>query len=91
MTVQYRIETDERGGPVIESDYISRADRMEDGRNRRTEVPRGSHAGWTPPPERRDPVEVLEETNAGRVPELIPIRYGRMYAGRSRSCGDRPR
>ena len=31
--------------------------------------------------ERRDPVEVLEETNQGRVPELIPIRYGRMLAG----------
>ena len=31
--------------------------------------------------ERRDPVEVLEETNLERVPQLIPIRYGRMLAG----------
>ena len=49
--------------------------------SRRTAAPRKSHAGWTPPPERRDPVEVLEETNQGRVESLIPIRYGRMLAG----------
>ena len=81
MTVQYRIETDEQWGSVIESDYVSKAERMSEGQDRRKAVPRSSHAGWTPPPERRDPVEVIEETNAGRVPELIPIRYGRMLAG----------
>ena len=81
MTVEYRIETDNKGGLVIGSDYISRAERMSAGQGRRKEVPRGSHAGWSPPTERRDPVEVLEETNRGRVPELIPIRYGRMLAG----------
>ena len=68
MTVQYRVEMDEQWGPVIESDYVSRADRMSEGRSRRTAAPRRSHAGWTPPPERRDPVEMLEETNQGRVP-----------------------
>ena len=81
MTVEYWIETDNQGTPVIESDYVSSEERMSAGQGRRKEVPRGSHAGWSPPPERRDPVEVLEETNQGRVPELIPIRYGRMLAG----------
>jgi uncharacterized protein (DUF2252 family) len=81
MTVEYRIETDNQGALVIASDYISRAERMSAGQDRRKEVPRGSHAGWSPPPERRDPVEILEETNQGRVPDLIPIRYGRMLAG----------
>lgn len=30
--------------------------------------------------EKRDPIGVLEASNVGRVPELIPIRYGRMLA-----------
>ncbi|HEY1608312.1 MAG TPA: DUF2252 domain-containing protein [Paraburkholderia sp.] len=30
--------------------------------------------------EKRDPIGILEASNAGRVPELIPIRYGRMLA-----------
>ena len=81
MTVQYRVEIDEQWGSVIESDCISRADRMGKGRIRRFNVTRRSHAEWNPPPERRDPVEILVETNVGRVPELIPIRYGRMLAG----------
>ncbi len=81
MTVQYRIETDEQGASVIESDYIFRADRMSEGQRRRKAIPRSSHTEWSSPPERRDPVEILEETNAGRVPELIPIRYGRMLDG----------
>ena len=80
MTVQYRVEMDEQWGPVIESDYVSQADRMNKGRSRRTTASRKSHAGWAPPSERRDPVEVIEETSQGRVESLIPIRYGRMLA-----------
>ncbi len=49
MTVQYRVEMDEQWGPVIESDYVSQADRMNEGRSRRTNASRKSHAGWTPP------------------------------------------
>ena len=37
-----------------------------------------SHAEWEPPPHRPDPVELLEEQAQTRVPELVPIRYGRM-------------
>ena len=54
---------------------------MSEGQRRRKAIPRSSHTEWSSPPERRDPVEILEETNAGRVPELIPIRYGRMLDG----------
>ncbi len=36
------------------------------------------HAEWEPSPIRRDPVELLEEQAETRVPELVPIRYGRM-------------
>jgi len=48
------------------------------GKSLRTKCPRGSHAVWKPPDDRPDPVRLLEESNEGRVPELIPIRHGRM-------------
>ena len=44
----------------------------------RAQVPRSSHAAWKPPPGRRDPVLILREQEAGRVPELVPIRHERM-------------
>ena len=43
-------------------------------------VPRSSHAEWSPPADRPDPVAILEEQAKTRVPDLIPIRYGRMAA-----------
>ncbi|WP_438853439.1 DUF2252 domain-containing protein [Agromyces sp. M3QZ16-3] len=48
------------------------------GRAARARAPRTSHAGWTPPPDRADPVALLEEQAITRVPELVPIRYARM-------------
>src|SRR5215475_3085693 len=50
------------------------------GREHRQEVPRLSHAQWEPPPDRPDPVDILEEQARTRVPDLVPIRYGRMIA-----------
>ncbi len=44
----------------------------------RAEVPRRSHAQWEPAPDRRDPAEMLEQQASTRVPELVPIRHGRM-------------
>src|SRR5205814_9231694 len=48
------------------------------GRARRIDVPRSSHAEWQPPPDRPDPVSLFEERHRTRVPELVPIRVGRM-------------
>jgi uncharacterized protein (DUF2252 family) len=48
------------------------------GKSARTEVPRRSHADWVPSPLRPDPIELLEQQAETRVPELVPIRYGRM-------------
>ncbi|HVN52535.1 MAG TPA: DUF2252 family protein, partial [Acidimicrobiales bacterium] len=56
----------------------AREDRHTRGRDRRAVVPRSAHAEWQPGPDRRDPIEVLEEQGATRVPELLPIRHGRM-------------
>ena len=50
------------------------------GRERRASVSRSSHAQWAPPADRPDPVAVLEEQARTRVPDLVPIRYGRMLA-----------
>src|SRR5215218_11070923 len=48
------------------------------GKAARRDVPRSVHGDWVPASARRDPVELLEEQAASRVPELVPIRYGRM-------------
>jgi len=48
------------------------------GKTLREKCPRESHALWHPAPNRPDPVSLLEESSQGRLPELIPIRYGRM-------------
>lgn len=58
--------------------FRSRDERLNAGRELRDRVPRQSHAEWKPPLNRRDPVEVLEQSNQNRLPGLVPIRYGRM-------------
>ena len=53
-------------------------DRIDAGRAFRKEVPRSSHGDWQPAADRPDPVAVLVAQGTSRVPELLPIRYGRM-------------
>ena len=48
------------------------------GKRARKQVTRSSHRDWAPAPDRRSPVDVLAEQDVTRVPELVPIRYGRM-------------
>jgi uncharacterized protein (DUF2252 family) len=60
--------------------HLTAEERRATGREARTGTPRSSHAAWEPPGDRRDPIELLEEQAATRVPELVPIRYGRMAA-----------
>jgi uncharacterized protein (DUF2252 family) len=52
----------------------------EQGRAARKEASRASHAEFEPASGRTDPVETLERQARTRVPELVPIRYGRMLA-----------
>ncbi len=54
------------------------AERAAAGKAARTEAPRSSHAHWSPEKGREDPVVQLERQAESRVPELVPIRYGRM-------------
>jgi uncharacterized protein (DUF2252 family) len=55
-------------------------ERAATGKATRAQAPRSSHAEWAPAADRRSPVEVLAEQDATRVPDLVPIRYGRMLA-----------
>ncbi|MEU9177061.1 DUF2252 domain-containing protein [Streptomyces sp. NPDC048550] len=57
---------------------LSAAERAERGRAARRRTPRTGHGEFEPSAQRQDPVDVLEGQSAGRVPELVPIRYGRM-------------
>lgn len=62
----------------ITVDKRPRSQRKDEGKAMRLAVPLGSHATWKAPDTRRDPIELLIESSVGRVPELLPIRYGRM-------------
>lgn len=60
--------------------HQSVAERAERGKRARAEAPRSSHADWQPAADRRAPVAWLEQQASSRVPELVPVRYGRMAA-----------
>ena len=64
------------GAPVAVP-HFTVAERAARGRAARDECPRSSHAGFDLAP-LRDPVAILEAQAPSRVPELVPIRYGRM-------------
>ncbi len=68
-------KTKKKAPPVEHPDV---AERVALGRAARAKVPRAAHADWSPPADRPSPVELLEQQSASRVPELVPIRYGRM-------------
>jgi uncharacterized protein (DUF2252 family) len=50
------------------------------GRAARSVARRSSHSEWAAPAHRADPVAIIEAQDARRVPELVPIRHGRMAA-----------
>jgi uncharacterized protein (DUF2252 family) len=58
--------------------FRSRDERIAAGKSLRDRVPHESHAKWSPAVDRRDPIDILKQSNQDRVPELVPIRYGRM-------------
>jgi len=56
---------------------LSRADRVARGKDARALAPLGSHAEFAPD-KSRDPIGLLLEQERSRVPELVPVRHGRM-------------
>ena len=59
---------------------LTRAERVRAGKELRQRLRRSAQAAWTPPRDRPDPVSVLADSDRGRIPELLPVRYGRMVA-----------
>lgn len=49
-----------------------------DGKALRDRVSRSAQSAWQPNSDRPDPIDLLEASNVGRLPQLVPIRYGRM-------------
>jgi uncharacterized protein (DUF2252 family) len=58
--------------------FHARSERLAAGKALRVHVPRESHAVANGTGNGRDPVEILEASNRGRLENLVPIRYGRM-------------
>jgi len=58
-------------------------DRQARGLAARSDAPRSSHGRWEPAPDRPDPITLIEEQAESRLPELVPIRHGRMLASPS--------
>jgi uncharacterized protein (DUF2252 family) len=78
--VRERVPKAERSSRPRAVAHFTPAERSARGRGARAELPRSVHAAWEPGPRRRDPVDLLEEQAETRLPELVPIRYGRMLA-----------
>jgi uncharacterized protein (DUF2252 family) len=64
-------------GPTL-SPRLTVSERVARGKAARAETPRSDHARFEPSPQRPDPVDLLEAQARDRLPELVPIRYGRM-------------
>jgi len=60
------------------SELRSRDERLAAGKALRETLARTLHAIWKPRTRHRDPIAILEASNRDRLPELVPIRYGRM-------------
>ena len=71
---------------------LTTSERESAGKAARRRAPRSIQGRWEPGPDRPDPVEILEEQDRNRVPELIAIRHGRMLVSAvhllSRGGGD---
>ncbi|MBO1332131.1 DUF2252 domain-containing protein [Streptomyces sp. VRA16 Mangrove soil] len=59
-------------------EHATPRERASRGRAARSRVPRSAHGVFAPAADRPDPVEILEDQSGSRLPELVPLRYGRM-------------
>jgi uncharacterized protein (DUF2252 family) len=66
------------GAHLASAAHLTVDERRARGRAARERAPRSSHASWVAPPDRPDPVALLEEQASTRLPDLVPLRYARM-------------
>src|SRR5271166_3910689 len=62
----------------FEGKRLTSEERRAAGKALRDKVPRESHGEWKERPDRPNPIDILIASNKGRIPELVPIRHGRM-------------
>ncbi len=73
--------TASRAGPKVDRLFThrhSQAERRAIGKSLRDACPREEHALWKAPADRPDPVSLVLKADKGRIPELLPLRHGRM-------------
>jgi uncharacterized protein (DUF2252 family) len=58
--------------------HAPRNERYEMGKQLRKTCPRSFHAKWEAPVNRQDPLDLLLVSEEGRIPDLLPLRHGRM-------------
>ena len=63
---------------VTKIEHPSIDERRVKGKKTRELTATSAHAGWKPAGNRPDPVALLEEQDATREPDLVPVRHGRM-------------
>lgn len=66
--------------PTGDVPHRSHAEHETVGKALREAVPRAEHAKWKKPSDRKDPIALLQASDTERLPELVPIRWGRMLA-----------
>jgi uncharacterized protein (DUF2252 family) len=76
--VDERVSRGERSARPKGVLHLTPVERAARGKAERQELPRSAHGAWEPATSRRDPIDLLEEQAHTRLPELGPIRYGRM-------------
>jgi hypothetical protein len=81
-------ETTPRG--PSQPQFRPRSEHLRHGKSLRQVLPREAHGPWLPADPDRDPIAILEASNQDRLPELIPIRYGRMLPPPSNFCAAPP-
>jgi uncharacterized protein (DUF2252 family) len=82
MTEYENEKNEERSGKIVSQlDTAPKGtfqERYEAGKALRKKVPRKDHGSWKAPSDRWDPVELVLEAEKGRIPDLLPLRHGRM-------------
>src|SRR4030095_9199855 len=75
---QVELQTQKENGGELTFHHITRIERYQMGKQLRKKCPRSSHEKWEPARNRLEPVELVTESDKGRVEKLIPFRHGRM-------------
>lgn len=73
-----RSEARRKPGAGTTPHIVSPDDRVATGKALRDKLAREQHGRWKASKGRPNPLDILHKSDAGRVQELVPIRYGRM-------------